>query len=251
MPAARRGVESGWLRHRVSPIRECRAERARRSPERLTEGSRVTQHRQAWQSRGELANSSRWGSLLRTLCRGASGVCHCQGMDWPESEPIISARLLLEPLSVEHAPVMVKVLADRSLYEYTGGEIPSLTVLEKRFAAQAVGHSADGSKWWLNWVVIRRDTGTPVGYVQATVEEVGSRLVADIAWVISPHWQRQGIASEATRAMVAWLRSHGVDGLTAHIHPNHQASVKVAQNQALHATSSKKDGETRWESRRP
>jgi len=172
-------------------------------------------------------------------------------MDWPESEPIISARLLLEPLSVEHAAVMVEVLADPTLYNYTGGEIPSLTVLEKRFAAQAAGHSDDGSKWWLNWVVIKRDTGTPVGYVQATVEDDGSRLVADIAWVVSPNWQGQGIASEATRAMIAWLRSHGVKRLTAHIHPNHRASIKVAQNQALHATPSQKDGETRWESQRP
>ena len=193
----------------------------------------------------------RWAFGLRTLCRRASGLCHSQGMDWPASEPIITARLLLEPLSVEHAPSMIEVLADPSLYDYTGGEIPSLKLLEKRYAAQAVGHSDDGSQWWLNWVVIKRDIGRPVGYVQATVEDDGSTLVADIAWVVSPKWQGQGIASEATRAMVAWLRSNGVHRLTAHIHPNHQASMKVAQNQALHATSSKKDGETRWESQQP
>ncbi|WP_146071706.1 GNAT family N-acetyltransferase [Cryobacterium sp. Y50] len=76
-------------------------------------------------------------------------------MDWPTTEPIISVRLLLEPLSVEHVPAMIEVLADPSLYEYTGGEIPSLTVLEKRYAAQAVGHSDDGSQWWLNWIVIK------------------------------------------------------------------------------------------------
>ena len=169
-------------------------------------------------------------------------------MDWPTTEPIISVRLLLEPLSVEHAAAMIEVLADPALYEYTGGEIPSLTVLEKRYAAQAVGHSDDGSQWWLNWIVTKRDVGRPVGFVQATVDDDGSNLVADIAWVISPNWQGQGIASEAAQAMIAWLRSHGVRRLAAHIHPDHQASMKVAQNQALHATSSKKDGETRWES---
>ena len=172
-------------------------------------------------------------------------------MDWPTTEPIISVRLLLEPLSVEHAAAKIEVLADPSLYEYTGGEIPSLTVLEKRYAAQAVGHSDDGSQWWLNWIVTKRDVGRPVGFVQATVDDDGSNLVADIAWVISPDWQGQGIASEAAQAMVAWLRSHGVRRLAAHIHPDHQASMKVAQNQALHATSSKKDGETRWESQQP
>jgi RimJ/RimL family protein N-acetyltransferase len=172
-------------------------------------------------------------------------------MDWPASEPIVTARLLLEPLSVGHAPSMIEVLAEPSLYEYTGSEAPSLKLLEHRYAVQAVGHSDDGSQWWLNWVVIMRDLGRPVGYVQATVEYDGSRLVADIAWVVSPTWQGNGIASEATRAMVDWLRSNGVHSLTAHIHPDHQASMKVAQNQALHATSSKKDGETRWESQQP
>ncbi len=197
------------------------------------------------------ASMFRWAFGFRTLCRRLSGLCHPQGMDWPTSEPILSARLLLEPLSVEHAPSMVDVLADPSLYDYTGGEIPSLELLEKRYAAQAVGHSDDGSQWWLNWVVINRNTGKPVGFVQATVEVDGSGLVADIAWVVSPNWQGQGIASEATRAMVTWLRSNGVHRLTAHIHPDHQASMKVAQSQALHATSSKKDGETRWESQQP
>ena len=172
-------------------------------------------------------------------------------MDWPTTELIISRRLLLEPLSVEHAAAMIEVLADPSLYDYTGGEIPSLKLLKKRYAAQTVGHSEDGSQWWLNWVVIERDIGKPVGFVQATVEGDGSNLVADIAWVISPDWQGQGIASEAAQAMVAWLRSSGVHHLTAHIHPNHQASMKVAQNQALHVTSTKKDGETRWESHQP
>ena len=143
---------------------------------------------------------------------------------------------------------MIEVLAAPSLYDYTGGEAPSLEQLQNRYSAQAVGHSDDGSQWWLNWVVTRRDLGRPVGYVQATVEGDRSRLVADIAWVISPDWQGKGIASEATRAMMAWLRSNGVHSFTAHVHPDHQASMKVAQNQALHATTLKKDGETRWES---
>jgi len=140
-------------------------------------------------------------------------------MDSPASEPITTARVLLEPLSVGHAPSMVNVLAEPSLCEYTGGEASSLEVLEHRYSTQTVGQSADGS-----------------------------RLVADIAWVVSPVWRGNGIASEATRAMFDWLRSKGVQSLTAHIHPDHEASMRVAQNQGLHATSSKKDGETRWKS---
>ena len=169
-------------------------------------------------------------------------------MDWPQPEPVTTERLLLEPLSVEQAYPMVEVLADPSLYEYTGGEPPSLELLQSRYAAQTVGKSDDGSQWWLNWVVVFQGTGEPAGFVQATVERERSALVADIAWVISPRWQGQGIASEATGAMVGWLRSNRVRRFTAHIHPDHHASMAVARNQAMHPTSERRDGETRWES---
>ncbi len=142
---------------------------------------------------------------------------------------------------------MFAVLADPSLYDFTGGEAPSLERLNGRYAAQAVGRSADGSQWWLNWVVTQRDGAQPIGFVQATVENDGPGLVADIAWVISPIWQGLGFASEAARAMLEWLRSQGVNHFTAHIHPANHASMRVARNQGMHVTSSKKDGENRWE----
>lgn len=168
-------------------------------------------------------------------------------MDWPVAEPIASERLVLEPLTVAHAASMVGVLAERSLYEYTGGVAPNLEELRSRYAAQSVGRSGDGS-CWLNWVLICRVSGDPTGFVQATVTRDGSALVADLAWVVAPSWQGKGIASEATLAMVGWLRSNGVGRFTAHIHPGHQASMNVAQNQALHPTFVESDGETRWES---
>jgi hypothetical protein len=66
-------------------------------------------------------------------------------MDWPQPEPVCSERLLLEPLAVNHAASMVDVLADKSLYEYTGGEAPLLDLLNSKYAAQTVGQSDDGS----------------------------------------------------------------------------------------------------------
>lgn len=173
-------------------------------------------------------------------------LCHSQEMDWPQPEPVCSERLLLEPLAVDHAASMVDVLADPSLYEHTGGEAPSLDLLHSRYAAQTVRQSDDGSQWWLNWIVTHRDTGEPAGFVQATVECDGSTLVAEIAWVISPRHQGQGIASEATQMMIGWLRAHEVNRFTAHIHPEYRASMGVARNQALRPTSTEKDGETRW-----
>ena len=42
-------------------------------------------------------------------------------------EPLTSERLRLEPLTVDHAPAMVAVLADPSIYEFTGGSPPTLS----------------------------------------------------------------------------------------------------------------------------
>lgn len=169
-------------------------------------------------------------------------------MGWPKVETVTSVHLRLGPLSVEHALGMVQVLADASMYEYTGGEAPSLEQLQRRYAAQSVGHSEDGAQGWFNWIVKPRDNDAPIGFVQATIEQDGPELVADIAWVISPMYQGQGMASEATKAMINWLRFLGVSSFVAYVHPEHHASMGVARKQGLHPTPVVEDGEIRWES---
>jgi len=169
-------------------------------------------------------------------------------MSWPNVEAVLSEHLRLEPLSVEHALGMVEVLADLSMYEYTGGEAPSLEELQRRYAAQAVGHSDDGSEGWFNWIVKARDSDESIGFVQATLGQNGPEVIAAIAWVISPIYQGHGMASEATTAMMGWLRAKGVSRFKAYVHPEHRASMGVARNQGLHPTPMMEDGEVRWES---
>lgn len=80
------------------------------------------------------------------------------------------------------------------------------------------------------------------------MDQEGRGLEADIAWVISPAHQGQRIASEATRAMIRWLKVQGVSSYVAFVHPEHQASMGVARSQGLHPTSVIEDEEIRWES---
>jgi RimJ/RimL family protein N-acetyltransferase len=169
-------------------------------------------------------------------------------MGWPEIRTVTTARLRLEPLTVTHAPEMVDVLADASLYEYTAGEAPTLERLERRYEAQSVGHSEDGSQGWFNWIVKLTAIDSPIGFVQATVEQYGPERMAYIAWVISPSHQGLGLASEAATGMTSWLRSAGVTRFAAYVHPEHSASMGVARNQGLHPTPDMDDGEIRWES---
>ncbi|MDX6371677.1 MAG: uncharacterized protein QOD98_665 [Nocardioidaceae bacterium] len=155
-------------------------------------------------------------------------------------EPLSTERLLLEPLTVDHAAAMVAVLADPALYEFTGGSPHTLSELSERYARQSAGHSADGSEQWLNWVVVLGDG--PIGYVQATVVDDE----ATIAWVLAPEHQGRGLATEAATAMVRWLVTAGVGQLIAHIHPDHGASGHVAERLGLRRTDVVEDGEARW-----
>jgi hypothetical protein len=64
--------------------------------------------------------------------------------------------------------------------------------------------------------------------------------------VIGEPWQGRGYASEAAQGMVGWLTRHGVRTVTAHIHPEHEASAAVADRVGLKPTLTVEDGERVW-----
>jgi RimJ/RimL family protein N-acetyltransferase len=162
----------------------------------------------------------------------------------PATAELDSARLVLTPLRPTDAGEMVDVLADRDLYAFTGGIPPSLAQLESRYQSQVAGLST-GDEVWHNWIIRLRQSGTAVGFVQATVVDD----TADIAWVAGVRWQGQGIATEAAAAMCDWLSSQGVDRFTAHIHPQHAASGGVAASLELRPTDDiDAEGEVVWSS---
>jgi RimJ/RimL family protein N-acetyltransferase len=167
---------------------------------------------------------------------------------WPRVEPLRTPRLRLDPLTVADAEEMVPVLADPALYRFTGGSPPSAGDLRRRYRAQVAGSSPDGAQGWLNWIVRESATGRPVGYVQATVEQ---RRSAEVAWVIEPRSAGRGLASEAAAAMIGWLRARGIAPVTAHVHPAHRASARVAERIELVRTGVVVDGEDVWTTAEP
>ncbi|MBA3418740.1 MAG: GNAT family N-acetyltransferase [Geodermatophilaceae bacterium] len=159
-------------------------------------------------------------------------------------ELIQTARLFLEPLRTEHAGEMLDVLSDDRLYRFIGGQPPTYAELVDQYTRQVVGHSADCSERWLNWIVREAETQAATGYVQATVDS--EPAVAAVAWVIGTRHQGRGYATEAATAMVAWLRADGVGRVMADVHPEHHASNAVARRLGLAPTGEIVDGELRW-----
>lgn len=153
-------------------------------------------------------------------------------------------RLLFEPVGRADAVEMTRVLADPALYQFVGGRPPTRAELAARYRRWEWRRSDDGREEWLNWIMRRSDDRTAVGTVQATISDRGRR--ADVAWVVGLAWQGRGYASEAARALVAWLDARGVGVITAHVHPDHRASQAVARNAGLVPTDAMEGGEVVW-----
>jgi RimJ/RimL family protein N-acetyltransferase len=152
-------------------------------------------------------------------------------------------RLDLVPIDVADAEEMAAVLADPDIYVFIGGSAPSTDELRERYRAWIAGPAPAGEAWH-NWTVRLRFEDQPIGQLQATVVEGGRR--ADIAWVVGRRWQGRGYASEAAKALVEWLGANGVITITAHVHPDHAASARVAANAGLAQTEEIEDGERVW-----
>ncbi|MBF9069224.1 GNAT family N-acetyltransferase [Streptacidiphilus fuscans] len=158
---------------------------------------------------------------------------------------ISTPRLDLLPLDLDHAPEMAGVLSDPALHAFIGGAPDTPQALRARYLRLTAG-SPDPAVSWLNWVIQLRDEARLTGTVQATVTVADRMPVAEVAWVVGTPWQGKGIATEAARGLVAWLRDLSVHTVVAHIHPDHHASAAVARAAGLTPTDERHDGETLW-----
>jgi RimJ/RimL family protein N-acetyltransferase len=155
---------------------------------------------------------------------------------------IRTKRLLLTPLEVGDAVEMAAVLADPALQEFMGGAPPSVEELSIRYGAQVAGSVREDEVWY-NWIVRLVESGTAVGFVQATIEPPA----VDVAWVIGAAWRGRGYASEAAAAMRSWIAGQGFGSFRAHIHPAHVASQRVATAIGLASTGElDEEGEEIW-----
>jgi RimJ/RimL family protein N-acetyltransferase len=153
-----------------------------------------------------------------------------------------TARLVLTALQPSDAFEMVAVLSDIELYAFTGGEPPGLGQLQARYQAQVAG-SPNPDEDWHNWIVRLAESHVAAGFVQATV----TNRQADVAWLIGVGWQGHGFAREAALAMCVWLRLGEIARITAHIHPDHSSSARVAAAIGLQCTGDVDDsGEQVW-----
>jgi RimJ/RimL family protein N-acetyltransferase len=160
----------------------------------------------------------------------------------PTDERLLTPRLELVPVVADDAEELTEVFADERLYVFLASHPTTTEELRARFDRLAAARMTDKEGTaQRNWTVRRRSDGRAVGMLQAAFSDRGR--AAEIAWAVGVPWQGQGIASEAARAVVGWLERRGGTAITAHIHPGHHASAKVATRAGLRPTGEYRDHE--------
>ena len=135
-----------------------------------------------------------------------------------------TARLTIEDLRPEHAPLVFEDLLDERIYTFMLQTPPaSVEALEARCRRLVAGLPPERAEVWLNWVLFKTDDRTPIGWIQASVYPDDRR--SEVAWIVFPHAWRQGYATEGVRWMLA------------HLHDAHEVTEAIAEIDTRNAPS--------------
>src|SRR5215471_6790944 len=130
------------------------------------------------------------GQWLEMECYGAR-----MDVEIGPAAELETPRLRLTGIREADAGEMAVVLGDPRLHEFIGGSPLGVLELRAQYRRWQAG-SGRPDELWLNWAVRLRETGEPVGTVQATVTQPpGGRLAAEVAWMIGVPWQGRGFAT--------------------------------------------------------
>jgi RimJ/RimL family protein N-acetyltransferase len=129
----------------------------------------------------------------------------------------------------------------------TGGRFPATLEPPPLFqenlpAVRDLLHAHAEEPAWSSWLMLARANGAAVGI--AGFAEVGDAVVT--GYSIYPPLQRQGLATEAMRALVEWLLGQrGETRLRATIPPDNTASVRVAEKLGMELVGNGEDQDAR------
>ncbi len=136
---------------------------------------------------------------------------------------IETERLILEPITPDHAEEMFFLLQDSRLYKFIPQDPPSLELLKKRYQVWQGRKSPDETEVWLNWAAKNRATSKYIGHFQSGWDAKGG---FSIAYTVGVDFQNQGYAREAVASVVAFLKTKmNADAVRSWVDTRNQASI--------------------------
>lgn len=141
-------------------------------------------------------------------------------------DPIFTPRLELRRTRLEDAAAMFEALRDPAMYAYLPRGVPrDFSEIEARFTRVMREIAPDRDDQWLNWTVWLRETGQPLGMIEATARPDHS---VSIGYQFDPRNWRRGYGREAVSAMLDHLETHGAHAFEATIDIRNTASRALA-----------------------
>lgn len=136
-------------------------------------------------------------------------------------------RLLVEPLTARHADALVDLLDERVNRYFAPKDVPkSQTDLRAQFAEmEAVANDTSGSTSFKAFVVKRQIDGAYIGRLEALVHGAD----VEIAFIFVQQSWGQGLATEATAALLKDLASTEVERVWACVTPGNDASLRLCE----------------------
>jgi ribosomal-protein-alanine N-acetyltransferase len=137
-------------------------------------------------------------------------------------------RLILEPLSRQHAAHLFPVLSDARIYQFIPQEPPvSVLALEDRYGRLESRVSPSGQELWLNWAIFLKEQNAYLGTVQATVFDYRRSW---LAYELSPAFWGHGYATEACAKVIeALFTDYNVAEIGAEVDTRNEASYKLLE----------------------
>jgi RimJ/RimL family protein N-acetyltransferase len=103
--------------------------------------------------------------------------------------------------------------------------------------------------WWLYYMVLANaDPHTLVGTVSYKGPPVDGTV--EIGYSVVPSWQRQGLATEASHALIEAAWDRGAEVVVAHTLPELKPSIRVLEKLGFAASESSEPGELAFALRR-
>jgi RimJ/RimL family protein N-acetyltransferase len=118
----------------------------------------------------------------------------------------------------------------------------SLAELIARYERISQRHSPDKREIWLNWVIINRQSGAYLGYVQSTL--MVNEGWAYIAYHVFATYQRKGVAKQCVSMLIDFLFNHyKLSHVDALIDSRNLASIRLMESLQLKKINELKDAD--------
>jgi len=151
-------------------------------------------------------------------------------------------RLLLEPLTREHAEPLFHALRDEEIYRYIPQDPPaSPEALAKRYQFLETRKSPDNTEHWLNWAVRLKADFSCIGRFQSTVRPDRTAL---FAYEFARTSWGQGYATEAGQEVITHLfNTYPIDLLLAEVDTRNVASMRLLERLGFERGATKQNAD--------